>query len=100
LYTVAEATELVGKTSPVNFDATVELHVNLNVDPRHADQNIRDNLVLPAGTGKTVRVAVFADETVEGADVQGIEDITKLLEKGTFTFDILIATPATMAKIR
>lgn len=99
LYTVAEATELVGKTSPVNFDATVELHVNLNVDPRHADQNIRDNLVLPAGTGKTVRVAVFADETVEGADVQGIEDITKLLEKGTFNFDILIATPATMAKL-
>lgn len=98
-YELKQALELATKTSPTKFDATVELHVNLNVDPRHADQNIRDNLVLPQGTGKTVRVAVFADETVEGADVQGVEAISKDLDKGTINFDILIATPANMAKL-
>jgi large subunit ribosomal protein L1 len=98
-YTLAEALELATKTSPVKFDATVELHVNLNVDPRHADQNIRDNLVLPAGTGKAVRVAVFADDKVDNADVSGVETLLKQLEKGTIDFDILIATPANMPKL-
>lgn len=98
-YTLTEAIELAQKTSSVKFDATVELHVNLNVDPRHADQNIRDNLVLPAGTGKTVRVAVFADDNVKGADLTGIEKITKELDKGNLNFDILIATPANMPKL-
>jgi large subunit ribosomal protein L1 len=99
MYTLVEALELATKTNPVKFDASVELHVNLNVDPRHADQNIRDNLVLPAGTGRTVRVAVFADDTVEGADISGVEAILKALDKGTIDFDILIATPANMAKL-
>lgn len=98
-YTLAEAIELAIKTSPVKFDATVELHVNLNVDPRHADQNIRDNLVLPAGTGKTVRVAVFDDEKVEGADLSGADTIIKALDKGEINFDVLIATPAQMPKL-
>lgn len=98
-YSLSEAVALAVKSSSVKFDATVELHVNLNVDPRHADQNIRDNLVLPAGTGKKVRVAVFADDEVKGADVSGIEKITKDLEKGTINFDILIATPANMPKL-
>ncbi len=98
-YTLAEAIELATKTSPVKFDASVELHINLNVDPRQADQNIRDNLVLPAGTGKTVRVAVFDDAKVDGADLSGVEAITKDLEKGTVNFDILIATPAQMPKL-
>lgn len=98
-YEVKEALELAVKTSPVKFDATVELHVNLNVDPRQADQNIRDNLILPAGTGKTVRVAVFADDAVDNADVSGIENITKALDKGTIDFDILISTPANMPKL-
>jgi large subunit ribosomal protein L1 len=104
LYTLGEALELAVKTSPVKFDATVELHINLNVDPRHADQNIRDNLVLPAGTGKTVRVAVFADDeadaaTKAGADLVGTEAILKDLDKGAINFDILIATPTNMAKL-
>lgn len=99
VYKLAEALELATKTSPVKFDASVELHVNLNVDPRHADQNIRDNLVLPAGTGKTVRVAVFDDAQVEGADVSGVETIVKALDKGELNFDILIATPAQMPKL-
>ena len=98
-YTLAEAVELATKTSPVKFDATVEVHVNLNVDPRHADQNIRDNLVLPAGTGKKVRIAVFADENAEGADISGVETLLKQLEKGTLDFDILISTPANMPKL-
>lgn len=99
VYTLSEAIALAVKTSPVKFDATVEVHVNLNVDPRHADQNIRDNLVLPAGTGKKVRVAVFADEDTDNADVAGVETIIKQLDKGQINFDILISTPANMAKL-
>jgi large subunit ribosomal protein L1 len=99
VYGLEEAVKLAGKTSAVKFDATVELHINLNVDPRQADQNIRDNLVLPAGTGKSVRIAVFADDDVKGADVSGIETLTKALEKGEMNFDILIATPANMPKL-
>jgi len=98
-YALGEALELAIKTSPVKFDATVELHINLNVDPRHADQNIRDNLVLPAGTGKKVRVAVFADENTEGADISGVEALVKQLDKGVLDFDILISTPANMPKL-
>lgn len=98
-YTLAEAVELATKTSPVKFDATVEVHINLSVDPRQADQNIRDNLVLPNGTGKTVRVAVFDDAKVEGADLNGVETVTKALEKGEINFDILVATPANMPKL-
>lgn len=99
VYTLKEGLELATKTSSVKFDASVELHVNLGVDPRQADQNIRTNLVLPQGTGKTVRVAVFADENTEGADLAGVEEITKELEKGQINFDTLIATPANMAKL-
>jgi len=98
-YTVKEAVALAQKTNPAKFDASVEVHINLNVDPRHADQNIRDNLVLPAGTGKSIVVAVFDDEKVEGADLQGVENITKALDKGEMNFDILIATPAQMPKL-
>jgi len=99
VYNLKDALELATKTSSVKFDASVELHVNLGVDPRQADQNIRASLVLPQGTGKTVRVAVFADDAAEGADLSGIEEITKELEKGTINFDVLIATPANMAKL-
>jgi large subunit ribosomal protein L1 len=99
VYSLKEALDLATKTSSVKFDASVELHVNLGVDPRQADQNIRANLVLPQGTGKTIRVAVFADDKVDGADLSGIDTITKELEKGAINFDILVATPANMAKL-
>jgi large subunit ribosomal protein L1 len=105
VYTLAEAVELAQKTNPAKFDASVELHINLGVDPRQADQNIRDNLVLPAGSGKKVRVAVFADvddaaaAKKAGADIAGNEDFLQQLEKGTLNFDILIATPTMMAKL-
>lgn len=104
-YSVQEAIELAVKTSTVKFDATVELHINLNVDPRQADQNVRDNLVLPSGTGKSVRVAVLADEDIAkealkaGADIASNEDLLKQIEKGDLNFDILIATPNLMAKL-
>lgn len=105
VYALNEALDVVVKTSHVKFDATVELHVNLGVDPRQADQNLRDTIQLPAGTGKSVRVAVFADTDEAaaakkaGADIAGNEDFLALLDKGKFDFDILIATPAMMAKL-
>ena len=103
VYALDKAVELAKKTSHVKFDATVELHVNLAVDPRHADQNIRDNLLLPAGNGKTVRVAVLTDDVAEakkaGADIAGSEELFAQLDKGVMNFDTLISTPALMAKL-
>lgn len=104
-YSLKEALELAAKTSPVKFDATVELHIKLGVDPRHADQNIRANLVLPAGTGKKVTVAVFADTDdiavakKAGADIAGSDDFLQQLDKGVINFDVLVATPAMMPKL-
>lgn len=98
-YSLKDALALAQQTSTVKFDASVELHLNLAVDPKQADQNIRGNLVLPHGTGKSVRIAVFDDSKVDGADLSGIETITKSLEKGEISFDILIASPANMAKL-
>ena len=102
-FKLAEALQLAKKTSHVKFDATVELHVRLGVDPRQADQNIRDNLVLPAGTGKTVRIAVLTDDpaaaTKAGADIAGTDDFLAQLEKGVMDFDVLIATPALMPRL-
>lgn len=99
IYPLKDALDLATKTSNVKFDASVELHVNLGVDPRQADQNIRANLVLPQGTGKTMRIAVFADDSIDGADISGIDAITNDLDKGTINFDVLIATPSNMAKL-
>ncbi len=104
-YSLADALELAVKTSPVRFDAAVELHINLNVDPRHADQNVRDMVVLPAGTGKTVRVAVLAEaEQADaakkaGADFVGTEELFQKLDKEVFDFDVLVATPTLMPKL-
>src|SRR3989344_5051641 len=104
-YTVAEALDLAVKTSPTKFDATVELHVNLGVDPTQADQNVRDNVTLPAGTGKTLRVAVFAegDEVAKakaaGADIAGEADLLAQLDKEQTDFDVLITSPNLMARL-
>lgn len=105
VYTLAEAMELATKTSPVKFDASVEVHVRLGVDPRQADQNIRATVSLPHGTGKTVRVAVFAPESDHaaakkaGADIVGDEDFVKQLDKEELNFDVLVATPQYMPKL-
>lgn len=105
VYGLAEALELATKTSPVKFDASVEVHVRLGVDPRQADQNIRTTVSLPNGTGKTVRVAVFAPEAevaaakAAGADIAGDEEFIKQLEKEDLNFDVLIATPQYMPRL-
>lgn len=102
-YSLEEAVALAQKTSHVKFDATVEFHVNLGVNPRHADQNIRDNLVLPAGTGKKVKVAVLTDDAATaaaaGADIAGTDELLEQLAKGVMDFDILISTPTLMPKL-
>lgn len=105
LYTIDEAVALAAETNPSKFDASVEAHVRLNVDPRQADQNIRATVSLPHGTGKTVRVAVFAPEADHkaakdaGADVIGDEEFLAQLDKETVDFDILVATPQYMPKL-
>lgn len=104
-YTVKEAAELLPKTSTVKFDASVEVHVNLGVDPRQADQNIRATVALPHGTGKELKVAVFAPEDQHksakdaGADIIGADDFLQKLDKQQLDFDVLISTPQFMAKL-
>ncbi len=104
-YSTKDALELAIKTATTKFDSTVELHVRLGVDPKHADQNIRENIVLPAGTGRDVKVAVFgeADDVAAarkaGADIAGADEFLQQLDKGIIDFDVLIATPTVMAKL-
>ena len=105
LYNLGEAVKLAMDTNPTKFDASVEVHARLGVDPRQADQNIRTTLVLPHGNGKTVRVAVFAPLDVckaakaAGADIAEDEEFLKRLEKGNVDFDVLISTPQYMPKL-
>ena len=102
LYGVDEAISIVKKNATAKFDETVEIALNLGVDPRHADQMVRGVVSLPKGTGKEVRVAVFAkgDKAEEakkaGADVVGAEDLMETIQGGTIDFDRVIATPDMM----
>lgn len=104
-YSVAEATALLADLKSAKFDETVEVALNLNVDPRHADQMIRGSVVLPNGTGKTVRVAVFAKGTkadeakAAGADIVGSDDLIEQIKEGNINFDTVIATPDMMGVI-
>ncbi len=105
-YTPKEAVALVKETSPVKFDATVEIHMRLGVDPRHADQQVRDVVVLPHGLGKSVRVLVFAQgegasaAREAGADIVADDDETIAKIQGGWTeFDVAIATPDMMGKV-
>lgn len=105
LYTPLEAVKLVKELSGAKFDETVEAHFRLGVDTRKADQNIRGSISLPYGTGKTVRVAVFAEgaqaeQAAEaGADVIGSDELIAQVQKGEINFDAAIATPMMMAKV-
>jgi len=105
LYDAAEAVELVKKTSTAKFDETIEVHVKLGVDPRHADQQVRGTVVLPHGTGKTRKVLVFAkgekakEAEAAGADVVGAEDLASKIEGGWLDFDVAIATPDMMGVV-
>lgn len=104
-YSLPEAIDLIIKTSSTKFDATAELHIKLGVDPKHADQNIRDNVVLPNGTGKSIKIAVFAEDKEldaakkAGADIALGDSFLDQLEKSIIDFDILIATPSMMPKL-
>ncbi len=106
LYDSQEAMELVCKAAKAKFDETVELHVKLGVDSRHADQQVRGAVILPHGTGKTVRVLVFAkgDKLAEaeaaGADYAGAEElVTKIQGENWFEFDVVVATPDMMGVV-
>lgn len=106
LYDVSEAMDLVVKTSKAKFDETIEAHIRLGVDGRHADQQVRGAIVLPNGTGKTKKVLVFAkgpkatEAEAAGADFVGAEDMAqKIQSEGWFDFDVVIATPDMMGVV-
>lgn len=105
LYSPQEAVSLLKKISYVKFDPTVEVHMKLGVDPRHADQMVRGVAMLPAGTGKEVKVLVFAqgekvaEAEAAGADFVGLDDIIKQIEGDWFGFDVAVATPDVMGKV-
>ena len=105
VYPPLEAVELAKQTTYVAFDASIEVHLRLGVDPRHADQMVRGTVVLPHGTGKIVRVAVFAqgekaqEALRAGADEVGGDDLVKKIEAGWLEFDVAIATPDSMAMV-
>src|SRR2546421_5823325 len=105
LYPLADAIKMVKERAKSKFDETIEIALNLGVDPRHADQMVRGVVTLPAGTGKDVRVAVFAkgDKAEEakaaGADVVGAEDLMETIQGGTIDFDRVIATPDMMGVV-
>jgi large subunit ribosomal protein L1 len=105
VYTPEEAADLAKQTTTVSFDATIEAHLRLGVDPRHADQMVRGTVVLPHGTGKVVRVVVFAtgekaqEALRAGADEVGAEDLVKKIEAGWLEFDVALATPDAMGLV-
>ena len=104
-YNISEAVKIVKDAATSKFDETVEIAMNLGVDPKHADQMVRGVVSLPHGTGKALRVAVFAkgDKAKEaedaGADIVGTEDLAEKIEKGDIDFDRCIATPDMMAVV-
>ena len=106
LYSSNEALDLVLKTAKANFDETIELHVRLGVDPRHADQQVRGAVVLPHGTGKTVRVLVFAkgekakEAEAAGADFVGADELVQKIQgENWFDYDVVVATPDMMGVV-
>lgn len=104
-YSVAEAADFIKELKSAKFDETIEIAMNLSVDPRHADQMVRGAVVLPHGTGKTVRVAVFAkgakaDEAkAAGADLVGTDELVEMIQAGNIDFDVVVAAPDCMGVV-
>jgi large subunit ribosomal protein L1 len=105
LYQLDEAVKLIKKNATAKFDETIEIAFNLGIDPKQSDQTVRGAVTLPGGTGKTVRVAVFAKDAkaaeakAAGADLVGAQDLAEKVEKGEINFDRVIATPDMMAVV-
>jgi large subunit ribosomal protein L1 len=105
IYTPPEACELIKQTSYAKFDATVDVHMKMGVDPRHADQQVRSVVLLPNGTGKKVRIMVFAEADAAraameaGADYVGSDDYVQKIQGGWMEFDVAVATPQIMGKV-
>jgi large subunit ribosomal protein L1 len=105
MYSPEEALELAKKTSYASFDTTVEIHMRMGLDPRHADQQVRGVVLLPKGTGKEVRILAFAEGEAEkiardaGADFVGSDDLINEIQNGWLDFDLVIATPPMMRKV-
>lgn len=104
-YTPQDAINLAKETAFTKFDSTVEVHLRMGVDPRHADQQVRGVVVMPAGTGKQVRILAFAEgdgarlATEAGADFVGSDDMIKKIQDGWLDFDLVLATPQVMGKV-
>lgn len=104
-YEISSAIALVKETATAKFDETIEAHVRLGVDPRHADQQVRATVVLPHGTGKTKKILVFAKGEKEkealdaGADYAGLDELVTKIQGGWVDFDVVVATPDTMATV-
>ena len=105
MYDLTEAVKLVKETSTTKFDSTAEIHLNLNIDPKQADQMVRSTVILPHGTGKKLKIAaVVSDEKVKsakeaGAVAAGLEDLIEEFQKGKFDYDIVVATPDVMKNL-
>jgi len=102
---IGEAIKVLKETATAKFNETVELHVNLNIDPKYSDQQLRTTMTLPNGTGKTIEIAVLTNESnfeeaqTAGASVVGNDDLISQISQGNINFDLLIATPEMMPKL-
>lgn len=100
-----EAIKVLKKTATTKFNESIELHINLNIDPKYANQQLRNTITLPNGTGKTIKIAVLTNEAnfeeakINGADIVGDSELIEFISQGNIDFDLLIATPESMPKL-
>ena len=104
-FDLEEAIKVLKKTATAKFNESIELHINLNIDPKYANQQLRNTITLPNGTGKTIKIAVLTNEAnfeeakINGADIVGDSELIELISQGNIDFDLLVATPDMMPKL-